>query len=91
MLFRSLTHFDSKMNHNANYTRCNGGTKFQNIPIVSLNGNSLNNYFTISKEERIDTQTGLPYVNIIFKNFNFTGSASDPVSNIIKGNYDYVN
>ena len=82
-----LTHFDSSTK-NLNYSKCKGGTNFQSVPTVSLNGISLNKYYTVSREDRVDTSSGLPYVNYSFNSFKFNGNTNDPLTNIIQNNYN---
>jgi PA14 domain len=80
-----ITHFTSQT-AGVNFSHCKGGVDFKSVPVITLNGYSINQYYTIVQENRIDTATGLSYVNYNFKNFNYTGGSSDPLYSVINGN-----
>lgn len=82
-----ITHFTSQT-AGVNFNYCKGGVDFQSTPVVTLNGYNINQFYVIVREERIDTNTGLSYVNYNFKNFNYTGSTKDPLYSVINGKTD---
>jgi len=63
----------------SSFSACTNGVSFASTPVITLNGASLNQYYTIANASVTDPATGNTYTKYTFSNFNYTGTSSDPL------------